>query len=232
MGAPVQPYYEQQVVRHRNDDGSESAATWMVAENTSTNIPINTPFRFRVRVAQTISNANQNLNKEFTLRYSLNSGSYSVIAAINATTAPVRFANSAYVSDGDSTTRQLTIGNGTFITGRIDNNNTTGLLAFSGTSYTELEFIIELYGPLLVVGDGVRLRVYETNGTALNNYSQTVLSNPSFGTTGSLVVAEKGLDRALALYQTPSIVTPFATAQGAGSVLLTWGVDPDYGVYD
>lgn len=47
------PYLEQARYRWRNDDGSESAATWAAAENTTLALPKNTPRRLRVQVQST-----------------------------------------------------------------------------------------------------------------------------------------------------------------------------------
>ena len=173
MGMPVEGSYTQTRFRFRNDDGSETAASWKAAETTNVDIVVNTVFRLRVQVAQTISNANQNLSKNFKVRFSLNSGAYVDVAAIGATTTAVRYASSANVADGATTTSQLTAASGTFLAGRIDNNNDTGTLTFDIQQYTDLEFVLELYGAQLTAEDTLDFRVYETGNTALNSYTNT-----------------------------------------------------------
>jgi hypothetical protein len=147
MGQTVNPSFTQSRFRFRNDDGSQATATWRAAENTNASIPASTVFRLRIQVAQTVTNANTALTRSFKVRFSKNNTSYIDVAAIGATTAAVRYASSSNVSDGDNTTSQLTAASGTFLTGKVDNNNTTGNLVFNIQQYTDLEFVLELYGP-------------------------------------------------------------------------------------
>ena len=44
-------FYTQSTYRFRDDDGSETAATWLAAENTNTTITLDTNFRVRIAVA-------------------------------------------------------------------------------------------------------------------------------------------------------------------------------------
>ena len=232
MGMPVLPSYTQTRYRFRNDDGNEIAATWKAAENTNVTQVVNQVFRLRIQVAQTVTDANENLVKDFKVRYSLNSGAYTDVAAIGATTSPVRYASSANANNGSSTTSQLTAASGTFTAGRIDNTNSTGNLTFNVEQYTDLEFILELYGPQLSAGNTIDFRVYETSNTALDTYSATGRATPSFDVSGSLVATESTADRALIAYQLPQIIDPMVIPLTADSVTLSWDVSPDYGVYD
>ena len=47
---PVGNSYRQSYFRFRNDDGSETNATWIAAENTDANIALDTNFRVRISI--------------------------------------------------------------------------------------------------------------------------------------------------------------------------------------
>jgi hypothetical protein len=115
MGAPVNPSFNQTSYRFRNDDGSQTSATWKAAVNTNVTEKPFVTFRCRFLIQQTVSNANTNLTRAYKLRYSLNGGAYDDVIAINGTTGQIRYSTSSNVSDGDATTQQ--IGSGSFIAG-------------------------------------------------------------------------------------------------------------------
>jgi len=174
MGAPVQPSYTQAVFRGRNDNGTESSATWIESTDTNFTLQVSTTFRLRFRVQQTVTNANTNLTKNFKLRFS-DGGSYTNIGAQGTTASKVRYVNSSNITDNETTTDQLGTGTGSFIAGSVDENNDTGTITFTSgaASYTEIEFVIEVYGPLVDNNDVISFRVYETNNTVLDTYTVT-----------------------------------------------------------
>ncbi len=174
MGAPVQPSYTQAVFRGRNDNGTESSATWIASTDTNFTLQVSTTFRLRFRVQQTVTNANTNLAKNFKLRFS-DGGSYTDIGAQGTTASKVRYVNSSNITDNETTTNQLGTGTGSFIAGSVDENNDTGTITFTSgaASYTEIEFVIEVYGPLVDNNDAISFRVYETNDTVLDTYTVT-----------------------------------------------------------
>lgn len=182
MGMAVASSYTQFAFRFRNDDGSQTGATWKESENVNASINTGSVFRLRIQIGQTVTDANTGLTRSYKVRYSLNSGAYTDVAAIGSTTSPVRYASSGFVSDGDTTTVQLTPppGLGSGQAGRIDNNNTTGDITFNVVGFTDLEFILELYGPQLTSGDTIDFRVYDTANVALHVYSNTPRATPVF----------------------------------------------------
>jgi len=90
--------------RGRNDDGSESAATWKAAQDTNWAQLVEVPLRVRFRMDETGGTAWT--NKTFNLRYSLNGGAYTAVAAGQ----PVVFAASGNFAQGADCTTQLTGG--------------------------------------------------------------------------------------------------------------------------
>jgi len=172
MGAPVNPSFTQQSFRFRNDDGSQTTATWSQAANTNDQRRPFVIFRCRFLIQQTVSSANTGLGRAFKLRYSLNSGTYTDVGAQDSATI-IRYANSPNITDDEATTQQL--GTGSFVAGDVDENGDTGTITFTSgaLSETEIEFVLELNGADIKVGDTLDLRVYETNNTVLASYTQT-----------------------------------------------------------
>lgn len=169
--ATVQPSFTQSAFRFRNDNGSETTATWAATSGTNVNFSPITTFRLRFVVQQTAA-ATTGLTQTFKLRYSLNAAAYADVGLIGTTATPIIFANSANVTDGTVTTKQL--GAGTFVAGGIDNNNAQSVTYTSGSATeTEIEFVLQLYAPLSKPGDTIDLRVYYATSTALNVYTVT-----------------------------------------------------------
>lgn len=235
MGMPVSPNYGTWRARFRADDGNETSATWTSGVLIpSSPVPdpheqqADTVFRLRLQLVQTVTGATENLSRNYKVRYSLNAGSYTDVAAINATNAPIRYAASAHVSDGNSTTQQFTWSSGTYVSGRIDNNNNTGTITFSGSGegHSEFEFILELYSPQLDEGDILSFRIYTTDNVALDTYEVTprvtpLLTPPDID--GSMAVVERNRSDIFAGIETsPEVFNQRADDVGEGMVELKW----------
>jgi len=179
--------------RGRNDDGSESAATWKAAQDTNWAQLVEVPLRVRFRMDETGGTAWT--NKTFNLRYSLNGGAYTAVAAGQ----PVVFAASGNFAQGDDCTTQLTGGTGTFVT----NNNgmcETGGAVNSGTGgyLFDVEFSIQLVGSSLNHGDTITLRVYDGT-SAINAYTVT----PSITVSKPAALIATGIDAGAPALDTP-----------------------------
>jgi len=172
MGAPINPSFTQASFRFRNDDGSQTTATWKAAVNVNSDEKAYRIFRCRFLIQQTVSNANTALTRNYKLRYSLNGGTYTDVGAQGSATI-IRYANSPNIVDDEATTQQ--IGTGSFIAGDVDENGDTGTLTFTSGSLseTEIEFVLELYGGAINQTDNLDLRVFETNNTLLAAYTNT-----------------------------------------------------------
>lgn len=146
------PNYTQAHYRWRNDDGSESAATWAAAEDTSlTNLAVNTVKRLRLEVsneAWTRGSA-----PSFALEFAqLTSGSdcangpfttsYTAVPTTN--NLHWMLATSTNVSDAQVTTNVssgLTDDNHTFVAGQVKTTgNTTAAILLSSENFTEIEY--------------------------------------------------------------------------------------------
>src|SRR6476469_7479822 len=98
----------QAAFRIRNDDGSETTATWKAAQNVNTAITVDTNFRVRFLMQNSGTTGSNNLVAQ--LEYSLNGGAYT---NVNASSTVVRSSASPNVTDAANITQQLTGGTGT-----------------------------------------------------------------------------------------------------------------------
>jgi len=165
----VTPSTNQSAFRWRNDDGSESTATWKAAENTAiTNVSTSEIIRIRMEVEETNGGATTvNARLEFSSdATSCNNGTWT---ALDTSTTAWRIIDSANITNGGPTTNQLTTSAKTFTAGRIfdtQNEDTTGVSL--NNTHTEWEWAIR--------GDGAsgsttyRFRITDS-GTALNTYT-------------------------------------------------------------
>lgn len=152
--------FTQSAFRLRNDDGSQTAATWIAATNTNASIAVDTVFRVRIAVLETAGG--RKANQSLPLEYSLNGGGFTAVS----TSTPVQATASAFVSDGAATTQQITTG--TFVAGQFDSNASVANVSFAGNDRTEMEYCLRLDPAQINNGDTVALRV-----TGLASYSQT-----------------------------------------------------------
>lgn len=163
LEVPTNRVYDQAGFRGRNDDGSETTATWKAAENTDWSQAVDENFRFRAVVDETaLGDANAVL--DFKLQYNLNGAGWN---DVNTTSSVVRTTLSPNVANGAATTRQLAAGTGTFVAGSFDENN--GAASSANTietgELTELEWCAQVRSADVVNNDTIDLRVVETTGS-------------------------------------------------------------------
>lgn len=165
----VNPSMSQAGFRGRNDDGSQTAATWKAAENTGWTQAVDENFRVRFVVDETAGGAE---NIQCKLQYNLNVAGWN---DVNATSLVVRSSASANFAEGDATTRQLTSGTGTFVAGKMDEADgaTNVNVVFAGGELTEFEFCAQVRSADVVNNDSIQLRLVRAAGTVLESYVQT-----------------------------------------------------------
>jgi hypothetical protein len=165
----VTPSTNQSAFRWRNDDGSESSATWKAAENTAiTNVSTSEIIRIRIEVEE-INGAATTVNARLEFSSDATSCTTGTWTALDTSTTAWRVTASANITNGDPTTNQLTTSAKTFTAGRIfdtQNEDTTGVSL--NNTHTEWEWAIR--------GNGAsgsttyRFRITDS-GTALNTYT-------------------------------------------------------------
>ena len=101
-------FLDQDSYRFRNDDGSETTATWIQAINTNATLAVNTTYRLRMLVQNATAGAISDVDLEW--QYNLASAGW---VDITTSSNVIRAVVSANFVDGDDCTQQL--GAGTFI---------------------------------------------------------------------------------------------------------------------
>ena len=227
--------------RFRNDDGSESTATWLAASNTPwepTLTGSNIPFRLRVMVQETGGEVG---TSSFTLQYSYNSGTWT---AITTTSSYVRLRASSNVTDGATTTNQIG-GTGTFNGGQFRETATASTVNHTALGHSEHEYSLELVGGGFT-GGNLKFRLIRTeSGNPPSSITQTPelfaptminsieeLNNIRNSVQGTIIVGNFKLARDLDFndddsYDNPANKSTYTT--GAGWVALGSTGNPWFG---
>lgn len=156
--------WSQSAFRLRNDDGSQTAATWIAATNTNATISTGVNFRIRLALLETAGGSG-NVNNAH-LQYNLAGGGWLEVT----TTTPVQLVASAFVADGTATTQQITTG--TFVSGTFDSDGTVAAVSFAGNDRTEFEYSVIIDAAQVSNGQTVQFRIVD--GTSpFTTYAQT-----------------------------------------------------------
>lgn len=182
MGLPSCPFV-QTAIRWRNDDGSQTTATWKATENTNitvTNAQFNTNVRLRLQTDTNNGCVSCSTITARRLEFNLNSGGWT---QITTSTSPVKLTTTSNYTDGDVTTGQLSNPNGDgFIAGQCKSTGSdTTTDTFGSSTYTEDEYCFQV-----TTGnnaDVIQFRLTKA-GTTYNTYThlaQITLSVTSSG---------------------------------------------------
>jgi hypothetical protein len=168
MGSPTT--ITESKIRGRNDDGSESTATWKAAENTGWTQKTNETFRVRFMLAAGAAGAGVTFANQ--LQYQLNGGSWT---NVTTSSSVVKAVGSANLTDNDVTTEQMA-GSQTFQdTGRVIEDGIGPTVVFGPSTDQEDEFSLQIVGADVVTGDEINLRTTKS-GVAMDAYG--VATNP------------------------------------------------------
>jgi len=174
MGGKTAAVWNQQAFRFRNDDGSESAATWSaVAGSPAPALPLDTAFRLRFLLQET-AGSNQSETPTWVIQYRVSTDGATFGSWTNVgTSTPVIYAASAYALNV-AATQQL--GSGTFRDGdAVESTGTTPAeAATAGNDEYEAEYTLSFSSTNGAnVGDIYEFRIVLTGGTTLNSYTST-----------------------------------------------------------
>ena len=161
------PVLQQHSFRGRNDDGSESTATWKgltVNNNWTQNVDEN--FRVRFLVKETAGIAKDNYKPQ--LQYNRNGDGW---FDVNELSSIVRASDSPNLTDGEDTTQQ--VGSGTFVSpndGVDEVNGTAGgtVCDFVGNDECEFEYCAQIRSADVDNLDTIELRL-----VSINTYTET-----------------------------------------------------------
>lgn len=157
----------QTAFRFRNDDGSETTASYALALNTDWDNFDRTDENIRVRylitwtgmAASTLSGRHE---------YRLNGGAWT---DANAASSVIRASLSANFADDDTTTEQLG-GGGTFSAGRMDEDDGAVPDVTLGPGFeSEFEFCFQVRDADVTAGDVIELRM-SNGGADLDTYTE------------------------------------------------------------
>lgn len=203
------PTTVQLAFRGRNDDESESLASWKAAQNTNWSQPTNAQFRVRFEIEET---AGGNADILARLEYNKNSAGWN---PVNGSSAVVQSTASLKLINEDNTTNQLTASARSFVAGKVDESDGLTTQISINNQHTEFEFCISIIEGDVTNGDTIQLRV-TNNGTALTTYTQT----PSLTVQKLLDGAAKPVQNVLTTYESVATATSHTKSSvnvGSGS---------------
>ena len=196
--------FDQTIFRFRNDDGSESEATWKGNENMNIVAEKDSNIRLRLAIMDT-DVQEENPNTGFQLQYNLNDTGWN---DVNADSNVIRSSATDHVTDGTDTTGQLhpSLQSPLHVMPITENNgfdDINGLVAgvtaidFPSNSllpgYVEIEFCFQVRSDDVVNGDTVRLRAIRSPVTALAVYTRMpVITVQTYRVNG--IVRDLGLN--------------------------------------
>lgn len=188
------PAYDQDAFRGRNDDGSETTATWIAAANTNwtQDIDVNANFRVRFVIQETKGNAPG--AQTLILMYSYKGGAYT---QVTTTSSVIRSVLSANFVDGADCTQQVGVGTFEADNNGMDEDQTiTTSAGWAGSEEIEVEFMLQIQVANVVDNDTIALRVYLSGPTALGTYTNTptiTIQEIVLGGVGGTMMAMMGV---------------------------------------
>lgn len=156
--------------RARNDDGSETGATWKFGANVNWTQAVDENFRVRFLVQETGAGT---LSGTFggQLQYNLAAAGWNNVTASSSVVQAVASSN---ITDGVATTQQM--GAGTFVAGSIDEvDGNVANVSLSGDDETEVEYVLTIVSGDVTDAQTLQLRVIGLGDdtTALTAYTNT-----------------------------------------------------------
>lgn len=152
---------DQSAYRVRDDDGSESAATWLEVINTSHDFDVsagNVDFRLRVNLAE--NGGADAANQSYTLQFDINGGGYNTLTG--ASTGCI-FYDSTNLTNNTDTTEQLSQG-GTFVgTGGQCEDGVVDAFVLGANNDLEAEYTVRLVSADLSDTDSINFQVLEAD---------------------------------------------------------------------
>jgi hypothetical protein len=158
----------QQDFRWRNDNGSETAATWKADTNNNPTLSASdydTTMRIRFNLENT---GGKDETDGYHFQYSINDGTWT---RISQSSFFVSSRLSSYFADGDSTTQQ--IGGGTHDEGYMDEGGVISSFTLTQAQESENEWCFQINSGDFSGGEKLELRMAFDNGNALDGYTNT-----------------------------------------------------------
>lgn len=232
----------QEGYRFRNDDGTESSASWKAAQDTDVSITAGENFRLRVIVDTTEAAAGE---RTYPLLYKKSTDAHykRVMTAVEAPQDPIVLTNSPFIGSpaAETTTAQLTAPAGSpksFQNGYlVDESNPGPSITINQDGYTEVEYTLKAVDGIAQNGEIYQFRVAGNTaaaggGASISDDFETDTSanwtpDTSFTITGGqLVMDAEGLVRHITSLGTGNIWTRVALpATQTNNYLVTFSCD-------
>ena len=173
------PVINQVHYRWRNDDGSETAATWRTSEDNASNKAQNTNVRLRVEISNSTGGSSAT-SVTYRVEYGTLSTTCSAISSwtavpATATTEAFQMGSSSFVSDATATTNVasgLTDVGSNFVAGQVKTtSDQTAGITLATTDFTEIEYSMQATNNSSV-GTTYCFRLTNAGSTTNFSYSQ------------------------------------------------------------
>ena len=166
MGSPL---YEQTQFRGRNDNGSQTTATWKAAANTNWTQNADEKFRVRLGIGNTNNTAGTCSWRLQARRYSGSWGDWFDVTSVSSILKAVTSTN---YSDNDDTTQQVTSGAFTADNDGMDSGGgLTGSKSVAKATSVEVEYCVQIVSGDVSAGNLIELRA-ELNDTTAITWTQ------------------------------------------------------------
>ena len=183
----VMEAWTQIAFRYRDDDESETLATWRQAINTDDTLETDTTFRIRIGVQGAHTGGAGSFDLSVQFQSQLNTDGWNNITTSSAVVKAVASADTSWtITDDDATTEQLAQSQ-TFVAGHMDETGSTTAVNLSETEETECELVFQIVDTDVSGGDSVGIRIIDGAGV-LDTYTET----PSITVASSAVVVKGG----------------------------------------
>ena len=149
--------------RWREDDGSESAASWISSQDATFIAKTGVSYRLRFLVQE----IGGGTNSAYALRLKYEKNASGGFVNVTSTSSNIKAVTSVNYADGDDTTSQLTGGTGSFITDNnsMDDGGGVATCNVSASNHYEVEYCIQFVDGDISDGDRFELVVEDEAGT-------------------------------------------------------------------
>src|SRR5210317_1593906 len=157
----VMESWTQTTFRYRDDDGSESAATWRQTAGTNDTLNLDTTYRMRFLITATHTGGSGSFDFTGGFQYNVDAAGWNNITTSSSNVRAVASADTSWtISDDDVTTEQLA-GGATFVAGNMDETGTCSAVSISDTGESEFELVFQLLSAGLSGGESVQIRMVD-----------------------------------------------------------------------
>lgn len=174
------PNTVQQSFRWRNDNGSESGATWKAATNANPSLSAS-DYDSNMRLRCMLENTGTKDESDgYIWVYEINDGTPTAITTTSSFVKAVASLDTSWtINDGDSTTQQ--IGAGTHDEGYMDEDGTIASFTLAQSQESENELVFQIVGADFSGGEKLEIYMRFDNNTDLDGYTNiaTIASMPT-----------------------------------------------------